>query len=366
MFIMWSWLFLSLLLYCSLPVFVKSYKIDQSCEDKGIMQDVHNAMESAFIMVQSAIDSLAASPLDADTIELLGFLYAKKGDNPAQLIQQGKLAKTLRILRNINTNMRTEVIGDATPSGYDVIIFCHYDRFVEIDKTQNIWRDSVTDYLLRFDDVPCRGSTMDRIALAVTINPVSDPVPVHDADPETEDDADPETVGGRVVEYLKPTQIQLCLWFVDWVKNKEFKQGGDVQKRTKIGRFVIKLAESKGFGLAQIDAYSLLDKVLLHEMTHGRGAYERTNPINGWLIQEGLIDVPSATSVYQALDWAAYGWTGAMKIAKSSKYMYNLGDYWGPDNNADTLALFGSVCKLMNHGSERRKVDSKGRIVPKI
>ncbi|KAF1836061.1 hypothetical protein BDW02DRAFT_596728 [Decorospora gaudefroyi] len=299
-------------------------------------------------MAQSAIDALTADPLDADTIELLGFLYAKEGADPVQLIQQGKFEKTLEVLNSVITNMRTEVIGYTTPSHMDVIIFCHYGRFVEIDKSQNLWRDGTTGLPLRFKEQPCRGGTfIENIALAVTMNP---------------EDAHPAFKNNVQLESRRPTQIQLCPWFVDWVKSKKFKLVGDVQKRTKIGRFVIKLAEWKGFGLAQIDAYSLLDKVLLHEMTHGRGAYELRKNNNKKLEQQGLLDVPSANSFFKSIEWAAYGWKGAMKIAKTGD---DLGGNHAPDNNADTIALLGSVCKLMNHESEPRKVDSKGRIVPR-
>jgi hypothetical protein len=54
----------------------------------------------------------------------------------------------------------------------------------------------------------------------------------------------------------QPTQIQLCLWFVDWIKQKEHKTASDVKWRTKIGRKIIEKAESNGrtwgLGLNQI------------------------------------------------------------------------------------------------------------------
>ena len=54
----------------------------------------------------------------------------------------------------------------------------------------------------------------------------------------------------------RPAQIQLCSWFVDWIKQKEYKTADDVQKRTKIGRKMIDRAASNrmtfGLGLNQI------------------------------------------------------------------------------------------------------------------
>jgi hypothetical protein len=237
---------------------------------------------------------------------------------------------------------------------------------------------------LSFKEQQCRGGKLiDKVALAVTANP---------------DLGEGEVVerNGVEMDTRRPTQIQLCLWFVDWIKQKQFKLADDVQKRTKLGRVVIKLAE-KNFGLKQIgkssysrskaqltvqliDAFSLLDKVLLHEMTHGRGAWEERAGSN--VVQEGLIDVSSTSRVLSWLGWGAYGWKGAMQIARQGD---ELGGDDAPDNNADTIALLGSgksatphihvletdgsvVSKLMSVSARegRRKVDSKGRIIPRV
>jgi hypothetical protein len=90
---------------------------------------------------------------------------------------------------------------------------------------------------MSFKEQQCRGGTLlDKVALAVTANP---------------DVADPVERNGVKLDLRRPTQIQLCPWFVDWIKQKKLKLAGDVQKRTNIGRIVIKLAQ-KNFGLKQI------------------------------------------------------------------------------------------------------------------
>jgi hypothetical protein len=70
---------------------------------------------------------------------------------------------------------------------------------------------------------------MDRVALAVTVNSHS------------------ESQNRK-----PPTQIQLCLWFVDCIKDREYRLHADIKKRTKIERKLIRLAESKGFGLSRL------------------------------------------------------------------------------------------------------------------
>lgn len=90
--------------------------------------------------------------------------------------------------------------------------------------------------MLKFDEQQCRGSMSDRIALAVTVNPTSGV----------------EAYKNEVSKSVQiPTQIQLCLWFVDWIKDRRFKLHNDAA-RSNIGRAVIKLAESTNYGFRQI------------------------------------------------------------------------------------------------------------------
>jgi hypothetical protein len=90
------------------------------------------------------------------------------------------------------------------------------------------------------------------------------------------------------------------------------------------------------------DAFSLLDKVLLHEMTHARSAYVDIDE-DDQVIQEGLDDVPNPAGFNRLLPsiWKipAYGWNAAMTLARQGQ---DLGGLKAPDNNADTIALFGS------------------------
>ncbi|KAI4671726.1 uncharacterized protein J4E78_000222 [Alternaria triticimaculans] len=332
--------------------FVQAYKIDQSCDAKGVTVDVRNAMTSAFEMVSAAYETLTQPPLSSDAQDLVGFLFAREGANPAQLLQQGKLEKTITLLRNIRTYMSTEVTGDATVSASDVIIFCHYDRWVQLEGHKDLWEDTTNGYKLKFNEQQCRGSILDNVALAVSANPPAKQIEQEIAN----------TGVFKTTTVRRPAQIQLCSWFVDWIKQKEYKTADDVQKRTKIGRKMINRAASNrmtfGLGLNQIDAYSLLDKVLLHEMTHARGAFQEWTKKG---VVEGIKDVLTPNIFLRQFDWAAYGWEGVGKLARKGGELNTPG---GPDNNADTIALFGSACKLMRDPQNPRKVDSKGRIVP--
>jgi hypothetical protein len=49
------------------------YKIDESCEDKGITTDIRDAMTSAFEMANFAYALLTSDPVDEpDVLELVG------------------------------------------------------------------------------------------------------------------------------------------------------------------------------------------------------------------------------------------------------------------------------------------------------
>jgi hypothetical protein len=118
---MWSLFLTPLLLKAFIPVYVSGYKIDQSCEDIGIAQDIRDAMTSAFEKAYDAYGILVSPPLHAEALELLGFLFAKDGVDPAKLVEEGKMAKTISVLQNINTNMRNEVTGHASVLPKDVV-----------------------------------------------------------------------------------------------------------------------------------------------------------------------------------------------------------------------------------------------------
>lgn len=83
---------------------VRSYKIDKSCTDEGIEQNVRDAMTSAFEMVDAAMSRLTATNWDQDTSDLIANLFAREGET-ARDVQTAKLTS---VFENIRTNYRTE------------------------------------------------------------------------------------------------------------------------------------------------------------------------------------------------------------------------------------------------------------------
>jgi hypothetical protein len=137
---------------------ILGYKIDQSCTKEGIEVDVRNAMTSAFEMVDAALNRLTASPLDQNTLDLVGKLYAKPDQDPRTAIT----SKTVDAFAEMRYHYRNEV-----PSGNDVgledvvsilpcfdnnftdqekIVYCNTDRFQLMDGSKSIFEDTGMEY----------------------------------------------------------------------------------------------------------------------------------------------------------------------------------------------------------------------------
>ncbi|KAH3942841.1 hypothetical protein HBI56_053270 [Parastagonospora nodorum] len=333
-----------------LPFSVCSYKIDQSCNRKGVDGLVRDAMTNAFSMADSALRRLNQDPYDPHTEDLITHLFLpKNGQDPKD---RDKMSKVKRILEEVNKSYRLETTGEL--GSKDAIIYCDGSRYEDRGKRDGLFRklyyDTSTNTHVLYKKQSCHEGLTDFPTLAVTYNP----------EWESED-----------IEDKPPTQIQLCPWFVDWIKNKEYKLHNDVI-RSNFGRYVIKKAEANQ-GLKQIDAFSLLDKVLLHEMTHGRSAWEGEMRINGeWKTFEGTADLPvpgTALIPFPPLSWLfpvrpAYGWKWARDLALRGPDTSGLHPWnpEAPDHNADSIAMFGSAAKLLDDPEKPRRVLEDGRI----
>ncbi|KAF1954803.1 hypothetical protein CC80DRAFT_416825 [Byssothecium circinans] len=212
-------------------------------------------------MADSGLNHLNQDPYDQNTADLVQRLFLAKDGQDVN--DRPRMEKVKSIFRSIRRNYRTEVFGDVHI--HDVVIYCDDSRWVKTDKRdllgRPLFRDTITGSLIVYNNQQCHeASLVGKVALAVTWNAFKN---VQSYNPQT---GVSET---RPQEF--PTQIQLCAWFIDWIKSKEYKLGDQVA-RTRIGRKVVKKAEGNKF-LRQIDAFSLLDKVLLHEMTHGKAAW---------------------------------------------------------------------------------------------
>jgi hypothetical protein len=79
----------------------------------------------------------------------------------------------------------------------------------------------------------------EKLSLAMTVNPWL----------KAEDNNDPR-------ELRRPSQLQLCPWFVDWIGERKLKNQSQVMK-VFFGKGLIKLAGKLPFSFAQIGSYHL-------------------------------------------------------------------------------------------------------------
>jgi hypothetical protein len=96
---------------------VYGWKLDPSCTQMGVADDIRNAMAGAFDMVNSARVRLSASPWAADTTELIGHLFAKEGQNPNEL----DMYKTRSVFDSIEHDYKTELTADQVPDRRNIV-----------------------------------------------------------------------------------------------------------------------------------------------------------------------------------------------------------------------------------------------------
>jgi hypothetical protein len=108
---------LKLVLQSTFLIPVLGYRIDQSCADEGVENDIRSAMTSAFEMVDAASNRLTASPLDQSTLDLVAKLFAKPSQDPRTAIT----AKTVDVFARIGQMYRNEVPRDQQMNANDVV-----------------------------------------------------------------------------------------------------------------------------------------------------------------------------------------------------------------------------------------------------
>lgn len=102
------------------PLSSLSFKIDDSCEKKGLTTLVRDGMNGAFEMVDSALNRLNKSPYDEETSNYIRWLFLpKEGQDPND---RQKMEKLRLVFNNIRVRYRqeTHVPNDQVPAN-DVV-----------------------------------------------------------------------------------------------------------------------------------------------------------------------------------------------------------------------------------------------------
>lgn len=162
----------------------------------------------------------------------------------------------------------------------------------------------------------------------------------------------------------KPSQIQMCPHFMDWMKEEEFKLIDDTipqDERKRIWtRDMAKKMRDKDTILTEIDLLSLFDKVILHEMTHtlpggvtddvSLAQSYRTSALKILInLQVGMSTTPVIGPLL-SLKNVNYGWKRCKALAEKGQGGANM-----PARNADSLALVASGTKTLQPSSKYSK-----------
>ncbi|KAF2688150.1 hypothetical protein K458DRAFT_485250 [Lentithecium fluviatile CBS 122367] len=345
---------------------VEGWKIDQSCRNAGIYDEVETALHEAFDMAEVAMQALERAqvrtkkdPTDAPRVEnpwdevpprpselqdLIKNLFAHddiinesqqlpdvpaKKDTPyKQTLRKIKLSRAYETFKGILADIRDPGKKDRLEDlvWTDAIIYCDGSRY-ELKK--GFWALDKENHIKRgLHKKQCFGPIDQLATLADTYSSVQKPD-----------------------ETFAPNTIQLCPPLIREIKRS---QGANPPSYLKYrwGRIKSSVKKSAQGEFRQIDILGNgLAVTLLHEMTHTSAGLLRDDV----KVKKG--------GFFGYGRGAAYGWENAKRLAKTLPYVDREQEN-ACDNNADSLAYFALGCKLMSDQDNPRRIRDDGVIEP--
>ncbi|KAF2653176.1 hypothetical protein K491DRAFT_718304 [Lophiostoma macrostomum CBS 122681] len=147
-----------------------------------------------------------------------------------------------------------------------------------------------------------------------------------------------------------PAAVQFCAITVKGVKDGIFDSVHHEAFRLEriLGKSKKKLSGSS-YAFRPIDAMNQLSLVLLHELTHTRGAGQLDDvPINARFLPFGKTS-------------RAYRWDRIKRLVREGPYV-DRQKFGAPDNNSDSIAYFALGCWLMSRSNEPYKIEDEGTV----
>ncbi|KAJ5216528.1 uncharacterized protein N7498_002935 [Penicillium cinerascens] len=281
-----------------------AWKLDSSCQTSDLNDMVTTAVNSAFSMAVDESDAFNKilsggdlGPNKDNILDVVKWMFTKDNEEP----NNERLA-ILRTRMNLLAKAKDRKDNE-DPDGVTVVIYCGFDRFEA--RADGQWYDKDLDYVFKKDESfeACKGAQ---------------PVVAYTEVPK---------------DRKKPSQVQLCPWFLNWMKSKDTKSLKEAEAKGLFWRAISKGLSKTHMLLTPIDVTSLLDKVILHELTHTRVGGESVD-----------VDGPSFLTV-------RYGWNRCRKLAQEGSS--------DPSRqaqvNADSIALCGSAIRYIKEGKRVKK-----------
>lgn len=107
------------------------------------------------------------------------------------------------------------------------------------------------------------------------------------------------------------SQLQMCPYFMSWLKEQEFTNFEDtaspsVQRKKRFMQGVTKILKSKKVNsLTEIDVLSLFDKVILHELTHTRPGGQTNDVSFPWHLNIVVMTFLTSSVSYRLMETMA-------------------------------------------------------------
>ncbi|EKG11797.1 hypothetical protein MPH_11293 [Macrophomina phaseolina MS6] len=263
-------------------------------------------------MAETAVNALDNEQGNQDVKNVLKWLFLKDDDNSDPIV--------LRDVRSSLTGISTmsAEVTTGQPGWTDVKVYCDMGRFEGNQRDDGRWYDP-------------------------DIEEVIDPKGTSDVDWQDCKDFLPTTFAyTHNPRGQKFSQVQICPWFLGWAKGKEFNSWEDVQTKAKVFNWAVPKLTS-GWPLTAIDAASLFDKVLLHELTHTRSGGSTT-------------DVGGGSN--PLFGGARYGWRECKSLAQKGADPNDRDQ--APQRNADSIALLGSAMRFLHLEENPKRVKENG------
>ncbi|KAF2650739.1 hypothetical protein K491DRAFT_682782 [Lophiostoma macrostomum CBS 122681] len=262
-------------------------------------------------------------PDATDSNNLLSIVKPELSSTFASLSIEGSLSPDIAVYRKI---AEMEVEGDTTGSHFSLTslptqkIYCDTKRFTKRSEDEGRWYDQGTNAVVSDDDG------------GIGFNPVESckSPNINLLNPEFTDNiffAFTLTSGQHFA-------ITICPWYLDFAAQNNLKASYSFKTWTKsklLKWFEIDRRVTAHFFFSEVDMMSLFDKIMLHE--RGSVSIIDVGGIDGYGM---LLELDR----HSQSELTVPGWNNVRKLAGGVNKF----------DNADSYALFGSCCKLVEDG----------------
>jgi hypothetical protein len=210
-------------------------------------QFIRARVDAAFRMIDNTVTELNRNPINTQVDDWHNTLFGRRFD--AQAERHRNIKPRFEDLLVIRTYTTTDQTGIAAPDIRDVRFYCTFKR---IEKKGDRYRNKDRDILYKIGNLDSPGG---RFANCYDLNPPTLMITLN-------------VLG-------KHSEIQICPWFLTNVRGYQLKDLSSLPTSAYHLLSKIALPVAAKAVYTPIDSFSLMDKTILHELTHT----DQSNPV---------------------------------------------------------------------------------------